>query len=74
MFITIDKDDELKNESNRYIILHVIDYVVITDPTRYESLIKSYREKYGDRGDFNLLIKKIKQIDDIETLLFELVK
>lgn len=74
MFITIDKDDELKNESNRYIILHVIDYVVITDPTRYESLIKSYREKYGDRGDFNLLIKKVKQIDDIETLLFELVK
>lgn len=74
MFITIDKDGELKNESNRYIILHVIDYVVITDPTRYESLIKSYREKYGDRGDFNLLIKKVKQIDDIETLLFELVK
>ncbi|MEM2288710.1 MAG: BsaWI family type II restriction enzyme [Sulfolobales archaeon] len=74
MFITIDKDDELKNESNRYIILHVIDYVIITDPTRYESLIKSYREKYGDRGDFNLLIKKIKQIDDMETLLSELVK
>lgn len=73
MFITIDKDDELKNESNRYIILHVIDYVIITDPTRYESLIKSYRKKYGSRSDFSLLIKKIKQVDEIETLLSELV-
>ncbi|MCR8501579.1 MAG: BsaWI family type II restriction enzyme [Candidatus Korarchaeota archaeon] len=72
IFITIDKDYELRNESNRYIILHVIDYVIITDPTRYESLIKLYREKYGGRRDFNLLIRKIKQVDDMETLLSEL--
>ncbi|MEM0241354.1 MAG: BsaWI family type II restriction enzyme [Candidatus Nezhaarchaeales archaeon] len=74
MFITIDKDGELKNESNRYIILHVIDYVIITDPTRYESLIKSYRKKYGGRRDFNFLVEKIKRVDDMETLLSELVK
>ncbi len=66
IFITPDKDNELKTETNRYILLHVIDYTFITDPERYESLIKSYRKKYGDRDDFGLLLDRVKSIDDMK--------
>jgi len=35
IFVTTDKDNELRTETNRYILLHVIDYTFITDPKKY---------------------------------------
>jgi len=42
IFITSDKDEELKNETNRYIILHVIDYTFITNKKKYEEIRKTF--------------------------------
>ncbi|MEN2984143.1 MAG: BsaWI family type II restriction enzyme [Dictyoglomaceae bacterium] len=71
-FITTDKDDELRIETNRYIILHVIDYTFITDPQKYYSLINLYKSKYGKRKDFYKLIEKVKPINYIEEVLINL--
>ncbi|ABS60389.1 MULTISPECIES: BsaWI family type II restriction enzyme [Fervidobacterium] len=68
-FITTDKDEELKIETNRYIILHIIDYTFVTSTEKFEQLIKFYKEKYGKREDFDQLIQKIKPIGEMEKLL-----
>lgn len=65
IFVTTDKDDELRIDSNRYIILHVVDCTFITDPQKYDRLIKFYKSKYGNRGDFTQLVSKIKMITEI---------
>ena len=74
VFITTDRDNELRTETNRYIILHVVDYTFITDPNKYRELINAYEKKYGDREDFNQLLMRVKFIDEIENLIHQLLK
>jgi len=74
VFITTDKDNELRTDTNRYILLHVVDYTFITDPDKYEELINAYERKYGSRGDFNQLLMKIKFIGEIEDFIHNLVR
>jgi len=69
IFVTTDKDNELRTETNRYILLHVVDYTFITNPQKYEELITAYQNKYGDRKDFNTLLNKIKPIDEMRRFL-----
>ncbi|MEM3505956.1 MAG: BsaWI family type II restriction enzyme [Archaeoglobaceae archaeon] len=69
IFITSDKDEELKTEPNRYILLHVVDCTFITDPKKFNALIKHYKKKYGLREDFSKLTSKIKSIDKIKEFL-----
>jgi len=69
LFITTDKDDELKNDTNRYILLHVIDCTFVTNPLQYERLIEHYEEKYGYMENFGKLIEKVKLIDEIGNFL-----
>ncbi|MCD6407958.1 hypothetical protein J7L87_02785 [bacterium] len=45
VFVTPDKDNELRTETNRYILLHVVDSTFITDPDKYKELIKAYEKK-----------------------------
>jgi len=73
IFVTTDKDNELRTETNRYILLHVIDYTFITDPNKYDELIKIYKRKYGDRKDFNQLLIRVKFIDEIKDFLHHLL-
>lgn len=72
VLITTDKDDELRIDTNRYILLHVIDCTFVTDPQKYEELIKSYKERYGDKKDFTKIISKVKNITDIKDFLHTL--
>jgi len=72
IFVTTDKDNELQQDVNRYILLHVLDCTFITDPQKYISLIKYYRQKYGSRRDFNKLMSKIKFIEDFKDFLINL--
>lgn len=74
VFITTDKDNELRTETNRYILLHVVDCTFITDPNKYNELINAYERKYGDREDFNQLLMRVKFIDDIESLIHQILK
>ena len=67
--MTTDKDNELRTETNRYILSHVVDYTFITNPQKYEELITAYQNKYGDRKDFNMLLNKIKPIDEMKEFL-----
>lgn len=69
VFVTTDKDNELRVDVNRYILLHVIDYTFITDPNKYHELIRIYERRYGDRKDFDRLLEKVKPIDEIESFL-----
>ncbi len=73
VFITADKDNELKTETNRYILLHVIDQTFITDPQRFDELILFFSSKYGDRKDFQELMNRVKLIDEMETFLIHLL-
>jgi type II restriction enzyme len=73
VFITTDKDNELRTETNRYILLHVIDYTFITDPDKYAELINAYKRKYGEREDFDQLLRRVKFIDEIEDFLHHLI-
>lgn len=68
-FITTDKDNELKIETNRYIILHVIDHTFITDLERYNSLINHFTNKYKEKKDFNIILEKIHPINFIDKVL-----
>ena len=68
IFITTDKDEELKLDTNRYILLHVIDYVVVTNPEKYERLLKFYEKKFRDKENFEELIRKIYSVGDLEEL------
>jgi len=72
VFVTTDKDNELKIDTNRYILLHVIDYTFITDPQKYNELIESYKKRYRDKQDFVKLISKVKNIADIKNFLLKL--
>ena len=68
-FITTDKDNELKIDTNRYILLHVLDCTFVTDSTQYEKLITYYKQKYGNLKDFDKLMNKVKPIDMIGNFL-----
>ena len=59
VFITTDKDDELRSDNNRYIVMHVLDYTIITDRIQLHKVINTWREKYRNKSDFNQLIMKI---------------
>ena len=72
VFVTTDKDNELKIDTNRYILLHVIDCTFVTDPEKYKELIEVYSKKYGGRKDFNQLLSKVKFIEEIEEFLYNL--
>jgi len=72
IFITTDKDNELKIDTNRYILLHIIDCTFVTDPQKYKNLVESYRKKYGKRKDFSNLTSKIKYITEIKDFLHTL--
>jgi len=74
VFVTTDKDHELQTETNRYILLHVVDLTFITDPNNYGRLIGTYERRYGKRKDFETLKQKIKPIGEMEDFLKSLVK
>jgi len=69
IFITTDKDEEITADNNRYIVMHVLDYTIITDPSRYNEIIKEWREKYGNKPDFKNMIRKVISFKDIKTIL-----
>lgn len=69
LFVTTDKDNELKIDTNRYIILHVIDCTFVTNPEKYKQLIKAYEEKYGERKDFKILLSKVRKFSEIAEYL-----
>ncbi|RLE64597.1 MAG: hypothetical protein DRJ47_07440 [Thermoprotei archaeon] len=46
-FITTDKDNELRMDINHYILIHVIDCTFVTDPQKYDELIKVTRKDMG---------------------------
>ena len=73
VFVTTDKDNELRTETNRYILLHVVDYTFITAPEKYDKLIKAYEKKYGNRDDFQELLRRIKFIDEIKDFMHHLL-
>jgi len=69
IFITTDKDKEITAEVNRYIVMHVLDYTIITDPQRFNKIINEWRRSYGNKADFNIKINKILKFVNIESLL-----
>jgi hypothetical protein len=69
IFITTDKDREITIEVNRYIVMHVLDYTIITDPQRYNEIINEWRRIYGNKPDFNIKIRKVLKFADIVLLL-----
>jgi len=73
IFITIDKDNELRIDTNRYILLHVIDCTFVTDIRRYNELINYYKKKYGNREDFKMLFSKVKPITEFPSFLKSLL-
>lgn len=74
IFVTTDKDNELKIDSNRYILLHVVDCTFVTDLDNYKRLIETYKRKYGDREDFDSLMRRVKPITKLDEFLHDLVK
>jgi type II restriction enzyme len=71
IFITADKDNEITEDINRYIVMHVLDYTVITDNNRYNEIISQWRRKYGDSSDFNAMIRKIINFSNIVQVLYK---
>lgn len=69
VFITTDKDGELRKDTNRYILLHVIDCTFITDFEKHRQLIRAYQERYGSQEDFARIYSKVKRIDEIKEFL-----
>jgi type II restriction enzyme len=69
IFITTDKDKEITAETNRYIVMYVLDYTIITDPQRYNEIINEWWKSYGNKPDFNIKIKKVLKFADIVLLL-----
>ena len=72
VLITTNKDDELQQDLNRYILLHVLNCTFITDPQKYEQLINDFKNKYGNRSEFPDLILKVRFIADFEQFLNQL--
>jgi len=73
IFVTTDKDDELRLEANRYIAMHVLDYTVITDLNKYESLMKDLERKYRSKENFEELRSKIKPVTKLKDILKTLI-
>jgi type II restriction enzyme len=71
IFVTTDKDEEITMETNRYIVMHVLDYTIITDPKRYDEIINEWKKKYGDKPDFNDNIRRVLKFADIVSLLHQ---
>jgi len=69
IFITTDKDEEVTSDVNRYIVMHVLDYTVITNPDRYNKIVEEWKLKYGSRSDFNVMMSKIIDFNDIIKIL-----
>jgi len=69
IFITTDKDKEITADVNRYMIMHVLDYTIITDPNRYDEIVLEWRTKYGNKSDFSTKISKILSFKNIIMLL-----
>jgi type II restriction enzyme len=69
IFITTDKDNEMILDINRYIVMHVLDYTIITDTNRYNQIINEWRKKYGHKPDFNIMISKIIVFSNIAQVL-----
>jgi len=65
LFITTDKDEELQEDVNRYIAMHVIDCTFITDLQKYNKLMSCYKTLYGSREDFNIIKDKIRPFHEI---------
>ncbi len=72
IFVTTDKDDELRTDTNRYILLHVVDCTFVTDPEKYKRLLEAYTRRYGKRRDFYELLARVKPIADIGHFLARL--
>jgi len=45
--------------------MHVIDYTVITDLSKYESLMEDLERKYGSKEDFEEPRSKIKPVTEL---------
>gem|GEM_PF-635611 len=73
IFITTDKDEEVTADVNRYIVMHVLDYTIITDPNRYNEIISEWRGRYGDRQDFDSMINKVISFRNIIEILQQYV-
>lgn len=73
VFVTTDKDNELRGDTNRYILLHVIDCTFVTDPVQYDKLMETYKKRYGNRHDFETLTSKIRKISEIGDYLKEIL-
>lgn len=71
IFITTDKDNELRIDTNRYILLHVIDCTFVTNPEKYKALIQTYERKYGGRQDFGVIKLKVRPFLEIDKYLEE---
>ncbi len=69
IFITTDKDKEVTADVNRYIVMHVLDYTVITDPNRYYKIMLEWRKKYGNKHDFNIMISRVISFKNIIMIL-----
>jgi type II restriction enzyme len=69
IFITTDKDGEITSDVNRYMVMHVLDYTVITDINRYNQIINEWKKKYGNMIDFNIMLSKIISFNDIVKVL-----
>jgi len=69
IFITTDKDNELRIDTNRYILLHVIDCTFVTNPEKYKALMQSYERKYGERRDFGVIKLRVRPFSEIDKYL-----
>ena len=65
IFVTTDKDDELRVDTNRYILLHVIDCTFVTNPHKFQQLMDTFKYRYGKREDFYELLSKVRNISEI---------
>jgi len=69
VFVTADRDGEMATDVNRYIVMHILDYTVITDPSRYSYIVSEWSRKYGSKPDFNIMMRKVVSFKNITTLL-----
>ena len=59
IFITTGTNREITLDTNRYIIMHILDYTIITEQNNLEGIIRIWKNKYGTHNDFEKLIFKI---------------
>jgi len=71
IFITTDKDNEITSDVNRFIVMHILDYTVITDTNRYNRIINEWKKKYGHKPDFYIIISKIISFSEIVRVLYK---